>query len=99
MSENNPFVIEGNIDIKQLYVAFLKQTPEKLLVENLKYKEDQKEEFVQREKLLYLNYPDGYGKSKFNNNYIERKLNLQSTIRNWKTILKLVEISKNMFDN
>jgi uncharacterized protein (DUF1697 family) len=39
--------------------------------------------------LLFIYYHQGGGKSKFTNNYIEKKLKVVSTARNWNTILKM----------
>ncbi|HJZ39400.1 MAG TPA: DUF1697 domain-containing protein [Bacteroidales bacterium] len=42
--------------------------------------------------LLYIYYHHGGGKSKFTNNYIEKKLKVISTARNWNTILKMTDM-------
>jgi uncharacterized protein (DUF1697 family) len=41
----------------------------------------------------YLHCPGGYGKSKLSNNFVEAKLGVTATTRNWKTVLKLFELS------
>jgi uncharacterized protein (DUF1697 family) len=94
ISKNNPFLIKRNEEINKLFVAFFNNIPEPSLVNNIKYSKAQKEEFLLMDKYFYLYYPEGVGKSKFSNNYIEQKLKIQSTIRNWKTVMKLVEITK-----
>jgi len=43
-------------------------------------------------RVVYLYCPNGYGKSKLSNTFIESKLGLVSTTRNWKTVRKLVEL-------
>jgi uncharacterized protein (DUF1697 family) len=40
---------------------------------------------------IYLYYPNGVGRSKLSNSFIESKLNLAGTSRNWNTITKLIE--------
>jgi len=42
---------------------------------------------------LYLHCPYGYGKTKLTNNLIEKKLGLNATTRNWKTLLKVCQLS------
>lgn len=42
--------------------------------------------------LLYIYYHQGGGNSKFTNNYIEKKLKVLSTGRNWNTILKMKDL-------
>jgi len=44
--------------------------------------------------VVYLYCPNGYGRSKLSNNFIESRLGLVATTRNWKTIRKLVELSQ-----
>lgn len=41
---------------------------------------------------MYLHCPAGYGQTKLSNNLIGKKLNLQSTTRNWKTVIKLSQM-------
>jgi uncharacterized protein (DUF1697 family) len=40
---------------------------------------------------IYLYYPDGVGRSKLTNAFIEAQLGLAGTARNWNTIRKLIE--------
>ena len=42
---------------------------------------------------IYLFCPDGYGRSKLSNAPLERKLGVAATTRNWRTIIKLRELS------
>jgi len=44
--------------------------------------------------VLYLHCPNGYGKTKLSNAYLEKKLGLTATTRNWKSILKLRELAE-----
>ena len=41
----------------------------------------------------YLFCPDGYGRSKLSNAYLERELRLAATTRNWKTVTALAELA------
>ena len=43
---------------------------------------------------VYFYSSIGYGKTKYNNNFFERKLKVTATARNYKTIVKLLELSK-----
>lgn len=88
--EDNPF---ANMHaIEHLYATFL------MNVENGKIEADwinfdfHPDEFFHKSAILYGYYPNGYGKSKFTNNYFEKKLKIDATTRNWKTILKLREM-------
>ena len=46
------------------------------------------------EELLYC--PNGYGKTKLNNNYLESRLNVIATTRNWKTTNELFKIARHV---
>jgi uncharacterized protein (DUF1697 family) len=44
------------------------------------------DEVVLGEREVYLSCPHGYGRTKFLNNFFERKLKIPVTTRNWKTV-------------
>jgi len=46
--------------------------------------------------IVYLHCPDGYGKTKVTNNLVEKKLNVTATTRNWKTVLKIESMFKDI---
>ena len=94
---NNPFLNPADarnneVNPGSLYVSFLSKKPEDehfAITEN-KYLPDS---FIIDEKIIYLHCPGGYGKTKLNNTFFEKKLKLDATTRNWKTLTKLAEIS------
>ncbi len=43
---------------------------------------------------LYLYCPDGYGKTKLTNTFVESKLKVGATTRNWKTTNELLNSAK-----
>lgn len=45
------------------------------------------------DKALYLYCPEGYSKTKLGNTFIESKLKVTGTTRNWKTVCRLVSMS------
>ena len=92
--ENNPFLGEKTEEIKQLYVTFLDESPPIRALDALVKFATKSEEFHLRGKEIYLFYPNGTGRSKLSNNLIERKLGITATTRNWRTVNKLVELSK-----
>ncbi len=75
-----------------MYITFLSDTPTSDKIEKLNSKNYYPEECIINGKVIYLYIPNGYGRSKLNNNYIESKLNLQATTRNFKTINKISEL-------
>ena len=42
---------------------------------------------------IFLHTPDGYGRTKLNNAFWERKLSTVATTRNWNTVLALAEMT------
>ena len=42
--------------------------------------------------VVYLKLPHGYGRTKLNNTWFERKLGTAATTRNWRTVLALAEM-------
>lgn len=59
-----------------------------------KLQEKQNEKFVHDDKVIFLYYPDGYGRTVMNNNAFEKALNVEATTRNWKIINKLYEMTQ-----
>lgn len=77
----------------KVLVTFLQSTPSKqnqnLLLKLVKPPEKLT---IQGEE-VYLYCPNGYGKSKLTNTFIENKLDSSATTRNWKSVKKLYELS------
>ena len=42
---------------------------------------------------VYLHCPHGYGRSKLNNAYLERRLGVAATTRNWNTVTTLCDLA------
>ncbi len=92
----NPYLEYPNVDIKSLHATFLRtEVNHKLVADFQAYTHPTDENTVTND-LVYVYCPNGYGKTKFNNGFIEKKLNAQATTRNWTTIMTLLEmINKN----
>lgn len=89
----NPFY-EADADISKLHLTFLNELPDNnklALVESFDYSPDK---FKIIEKNAFIYCEDSYHKSKLTNDFFERKLKVKATTRNWKTVLKLWELSK-----
>jgi uncharacterized protein (DUF1697 family) len=92
--QNNPFVHERKRDLAKLHVTFLSHEPAKEGLEKLKAGDYGADEYSFCGGVVYLFCPDGYGKTKLNNNFLESKLKMAATTRNWKTINELVRIAE-----
>ena len=90
--QGSPFLDRGAAP-KQLHVAFLAEVPAPAAAAALDPKRYPGDEVELRGKDLYLHFPNGVGKSKLTNDYLGRTLKTVSTIRNWNTVTKLVELS------
>jgi uncharacterized protein (DUF1697 family) len=51
------------------------------------------DEFIVRGWEIYLRLPHGVGRTKLTNNYFDSKLRTTSTGRNWRTVMKLSELT------
>ena len=38
---------------------------------------------------IYFYCPNGYGKTKLNNSFVEKKLKVSATTRNWKSVMRI----------
>ena len=78
---------------KESYFVILSHAPRKALVDNVMEISYDNEEFHIVDDCLYFHSSAGYGKSKFNMNLFEKRLNVKATSRNYKTMLKLIAMS------
>lgn len=78
---------------KDSYFLVLFEKPDEALVEAIQSVQYPHEEFYITGKCIYLFVEQGYGKSKFNNNFFEKKLKVKATARNYNTLLKMIELA------
>lgn len=75
------------------YFAMLSHIPNKDSVIEAKEKTYENEEYEIINDCLYFYCAKGYGNAKFSLNYFEKKLQVSATSRNYKTMVKLLEMS------
>jgi uncharacterized protein (DUF1697 family) len=90
--KNNPFLKEAALDIKKLYVAFVSTTLRSDSINDLKISQFKPDEARSDANRIYIKYAVGAGKTRFDQKYIEKKLNVTATIRNWNTVTKLLQL-------
>ncbi len=90
--KNNPFLKEKDLDIKKLYVAFVSTTLRSDGINDLKMSQVKPDEASIDESRIYIKYAVGAGKTRFDQKYIEKKLNVTATIRNWNTVTQLLKM-------
>lgn len=88
----SPYLTQKDADIKKLYVAFLSKTLQSTSINDLKISQFKPDEAVIDESRIYIKYDVGAGKTRLDQKYIEKKLNLIATIRNYNTIHALLNI-------
>ncbi len=92
IAEGNPFLADG-ADPDKLHVVFLADEPSDRAVHSLDARRSPPDRFVVNGSEIYLHCPDGFGRSKLTNGYFDSKLRTVSTVRNWRTVLKLLELT------
>ncbi|WP_348812588.1 DUF1697 domain-containing protein [Flavobacterium maritimum] len=89
---NNSFLKEKDMDIKKLYVAFVSIALRGDNINDLKMSQVKPDEATIDANRIYIKYAVGAGKTRFDQKYIEKKLNVIATIRNWNTVTQLLKI-------
>jgi uncharacterized protein (DUF1697 family) len=90
--QRNPFLKAKNLDTKKLYVSFVSKVLTSDSIHELKISNIKPDEVAIDENRVYIKYFDSPAKTRLDNSYIEKKLNVISTIRNWNTVNKLLEM-------
>src|SRR5690625_371693 len=90
----NPFATDSDKEKTFLHVTFLTSKPGAYDRNALEDKKLDGEEIVVTDDAVYLYCPKGYGKTKLNNNFLESKLKVRATTRNWKTTHELLKIAQ-----
>jgi uncharacterized protein (DUF1697 family) len=84
----NPY-LDLEDDPTKLHVTFLARKPELSKVKSLEVPTGETGRFTVIGREVYLHCPDGYGRTKLNNSFFERKLYVSATTRNWKSVTAL----------
>lgn len=91
---SNPFVDDRHEDPARLYVTFLFQKVDGDKIISLAAPANETAEFIFLETGIYLFCPAGYGRTKLNNNFFEKKLKIPATTRNWNTVNALFQMTR-----
>jgi uncharacterized protein (DUF1697 family) len=93
VGEKNPF-LSSRVDTTRLHVAFLADAATAARVATLDPKRSPPDAFrvAKDRRELYLHFPNGAGKTKLTNVYLDKTLGTVSTMRNWNTVTKLIEL-------
>ena len=94
IAANNPFP-EVKDDPQVLHVGFLAVAPKEPDLKKLESLQSKTERFRLIDNAFYLHAPDGVGRSKLAANR-ERLLGVSMTDRNWRTVCKILEMTKEL---
>lgn len=91
---NNPLIVHETADSSGFAVTILseriKKADDTIFQQNLSVGEA----FYIADDAVYLYCPNGYGRTKLSNSFIERKLKVVATTRNWRTANELVKLAE-----
>jgi uncharacterized protein (DUF1697 family) len=93
IARSNPF-LRGEADLSKLHVVFLSARPAANAVAGLDPERSSPDEFSVRGREIYLQLPNGSGRSKLTIDYFERRLGVAATARNWNTLVKLIALTQ-----
>jgi uncharacterized protein (DUF1697 family) len=91
-ARGNPYLERGQD--KALHVMFLSEEPPRASLSKLDPARSPGDEFrvVGRDVFLFL--PNGVARTKLTNDYFDRSLGVVSTVRNWRTLMTLLEMTR-----
>ena len=90
----NPFLLKEELSADYFHVTFLASPSQDIDEVVILEKKSATEQISFSAQAIYLYCPDGYGKTKLHNGFLEKQTKVTATTRNWKTSLHLMELSK-----
>lgn len=84
--KTNPFASDARKDPTKVHATFLASRPSTKLVRQLELVDTRGDALVVSHEEVLLHCPNGYGRTKLNNVFLERQLEVVATTRNWKTV-------------
>jgi uncharacterized protein (DUF1697 family) len=92
VGSSSPYAKAG-ADPARHHVTFLATAPTKAALEALTLPPSGRDDLVVDGKEVYVHTPDGYANTKYTGTFLERRLGVVSTTRNWNTVTKLSELA------
>ena len=90
---NNPFLRAApDLDQSTLFVGFMSRPPDADRIAAIDRDRSPPDEFVIHGREIYLHYPHGRQKTRLVNDWFERALGIDSTMRNWRTVNRLLAL-------
>lgn len=95
--KDNPFLNDTKKDPSYFHISFLDSNPLEENIEKISGINYDPDEFVVLNKAVYLYCSGGYGETKLSNKFLETKLKVNATTRNWKTANALLNMADKIF--
>lgn len=92
----NPFLQSEKVDIKKLYYVHVLGEADQKIFETIIQNGNFQEEMFLIDNTIYVNYVNGYGRSKVTGKFFEKNLKLHVTARNHNTMKNLFEKLQNV---
>lgn len=89
----NPFSVEAGNDPAKVHVTFLAACPSAEIVKSVEEADASGDECSMGRQEIFVHCPNGYGRTKLNNAFFERRFKIPATTRNWKTVEALYDMA------
>ena len=93
----NPLFGNKEVNIEKLHVTFLEEVPQQGYLSSIKRFDYSPDQFVIIGKDVFVYCPNGYGRSKINNEFFESQFKVTASTRNWRTVNTLADIAANIY--
>lgn len=94
VAEANPYPEQARADPTRVHVGFLAAEPADPSVLSFDHDSHAPEEFVHDGRTVYLHLPNGIGRSRLAAELTRRARDVGITMRNWRTVARLVEMAR-----
>lgn len=89
-ARSNPFLAEG-VNAEHLHLMFLRDRPAEVQLAELDPDRSPPDRFAVQGREIYLHCPHGMARTKLTTRYFDSRLGTVGTVRNWRTVGKLLE--------
>ena len=89
-----PFTKLDLEDGTKVYITFLDELAKQEAIEKLMIYVNAPEKLEVMGREVYVYCPDGYAKTKLNNNFLENMLKVRATTRAWKSVMRITILAK-----
>jgi uncharacterized protein (DUF1697 family) len=90
----NPFMKKPGVDDSKLHITFLSDSAPRTAEKSLETLVTKPEQFHIKSQEIYLYCPNGYGRTRLSNSAIEKKLGVEATTRNWRSVNALLALAQ-----